>query len=52
MSESGGVINEGAMLPLWDDSHMYLWLAIFVAAAIGLLIYFIWIFKSQKENDR
>ncbi|MCI2049401.1 MAG: hypothetical protein LKJ76_06725 [Lachnospiraceae bacterium] len=48
MSEPNGNIPEGALLPLWDDSHMYLWLALFIASAIGLLIYIIWVMKKKK----
>jgi hypothetical protein len=36
-------IPQGALLPLWDDSNMYLWLAIFITASIGLVIYFFWV---------
>jgi hypothetical protein len=42
-------ISEGALLPLWDDSHMYLWLVIFIASSIGLLIYLVWLIKKKRK---
>jgi len=49
MPETTGNISEGALLPLWDDSHMYLWLAIFIAAMAGLIVYLIWTIRKSRK---